>query len=162
MPDVTLTNVLLSGIPSLLVALVGVVGVVYTQRRADARQDRIAAANREFERQSWVLDKRRELAADCVTAVWLLGAMGRDVIPDGADFSDLTQDETAGVTRTLSALRIALDPAGRAAAQAVLDALLAHVGTFTQQTWDAIGDAEDQLIAVINREPPPVKGVFGP
>ena len=143
----------------MLVALVGVGGVIYTQRRADARQDRVAAANRVFERQARVVDKRRELASEFVTAVWLLGAASRDAIPDGADYSDLNLDETADVTRTLSALRLVLDPAGREAAQGVFDALLAHVGTFTQRSWDAIGEAEDKLIAEINEEAHPVRPV---
>lgn len=149
---------LLSSIPSLLVALVGVVGVIYTQRRADARQDRIAAANREFERQSRVVDKRRELGAEFVSAVWALATESIDLVPEGADYSDLRAEEIAAVRRTLSTLCMVLDPAGRKAAEGVFEALLAHVGKFTQQTWDAIGDAEDQLIAVINAEPPPVKG----
>ncbi|BBZ05989.1 hypothetical protein MDOR_01580 [Mycolicibacterium doricum] len=156
MPDVTLAGVLIGGIPSLLVALVGVGGVIYTQRRADARQDGIAKANREFERESRLLDLRRKLGAEFLSAVWVLGGESRDAIPDGADYSDLTQEETREVNRTLSALRMALDPAGRKAVQAVFDALLAHVGTFTQETWDAIGEAENGLIAAINREQPSV------
>ncbi|QYL28386.1 hypothetical protein TM48_02706 [Mycobacterium shottsii] len=86
MADVTLVGVLISGIPSLIVALVGVGGVVYTQRRADARQDRIAAANREFERQARTLDRQRELGAEFVSAVWLLASESRDIVDDGADY----------------------------------------------------------------------------
>ncbi|BBX58329.1 hypothetical protein MSHO_36740 [Mycobacterium shottsii] len=67
-------------------ALVGVGGVVYTQRRADARQDRIAAANREFERQARTLDRQRELGAEFVSAVWLLASESRDIVDDGADY----------------------------------------------------------------------------
>jgi hypothetical protein len=76
-----------------------------------------------------------------------------DAVPEGAGYADLTPDETASVRRALSTLCMVLDPAGRKAAEAVFEALLAHVGEFTQQTWDVIGDAEDRLIAVINREP---------
>ncbi|CAA0096097.1 Uncharacterised protein [Mycolicibacterium vanbaalenii] len=148
MPDVTLAGVLIGGIPSLIVALVGVGGIVYTQRRADQRQERTSA----IERQSRVVDKRRELGAEFLTAVWQLAAQSRDAVPDGADYSDLTQEETADVTRTYSTLRMTLDPKGRETQQAVFDALLAHVGTFKEETWEAIGKAEDALIEVINDE----------
>jgi hypothetical protein len=153
MADITVADALISGIPSLLVALVGILGVIYTQKRADARQERIAAENRKFERQSRVLDKRRELGAEFVSAVWELAMESIDAVPEGAGYADLTPDETASVRRALSTLCMVLDPAGRKAAEAVFEALLAHVGEFTQHTWDVIGDAEDRLIAVINREP---------
>ncbi|OBK16771.1 hypothetical protein A5636_24660 [Mycobacterium asiaticum] len=149
----TLASVLIGGIPALLVALVGVGGVVYTQRRADARQDRIAAANREFEHQARVLDRRRELGAEFVSAVWMLATESRDQVPDGADYSDLLPSETADVRRTLSTVCMVLDQEGRKAAEQVFNALLAHVGVFTQETWDAIGAAEDALIDVINGAP---------
>jgi hypothetical protein len=151
-PDVTLAGVLIGGIPSLIVALVGIGGVVYTQRRADARQDRIAAANRRFERQSRTLDRRRELGAEFVSAVWLLASESRDLVPDGAGYSDLKPVETAEVRRTLSTVCMVLDRDGREAAERVFDALLEYVGTFTQETWDAIGTAEDALVEVINEE----------
>jgi hypothetical protein len=153
MTDVTFAGALISSIPSMLVALVGVGGVIYTQRRADARQDRIAASNREFERESRVLDKRRELGAEFISAVWLLAAESHDLLPDGAGYANLTPDETAGVRRALSTVCMVLDPAGRKAAEAVFEALLAFVGDFTQQKWDAIGDAENALIATINGDP---------
>jgi len=157
MTDVTVAGALISGIPSMLVALVGVGGVIYTQRRADARQDRIAASNRQFERQSRVLDKRRELGAEFVSAVWLLADESRDLIPDSAGYADLKPDETASVRRALSTVCMVLDPAGRKAAEAVFEALLAYVGDFTQQKWDAISDAEDVSIATVNGEPVPAK-----
>ncbi|KUI13450.1 hypothetical protein AU191_16810 [Mycolicibacterium acapulense] len=153
MADITVADALISGIPSLLVALVGIAGVIYTQKRADQRQERIAKENRKFERQSRVVDKRRELGAEFVAAVWALATESVDAVPGGASYADLTPDETAPVRRTLSTLCMVLDPAGRKAAEAVFEALLSHIGVFTQQTWDAIGDAEDKLIAVINDEP---------
>ena len=155
-PEVTLAGVLIGGIPSLIVALVGVGGVVYTQRRADARQDRIATANREFERESRTVDRRRELGAEFVSAVWLLATESRDLVPDGADYSDLESSEIADVRRTLSTVCMVLDKAGRETAERVFQALLEHVGTFTQETWDAIGAAEDALIDVINDESRPI------
>lgn len=150
MDDVTLASVLIGGIPALIVALVGVGGVVYTQRRADARQDRIAAANREFEHQARVLDRRRELGAEFVSAVWLLATESRELVPDGAGYSNLKPSEIAEVRRTLSTVCMVLDREGREAADQVFGALLAHVGVFTQETWDAIGAAEEALIDVIN------------
>ena len=79
--------------------------------------------------------------------MWLLAAESRDLVPDGAGYADLKPDETASVRRALSTVCIVLDPAGRKAAEAVFEALLAFVGDFTQQKWDALGDAEDVLIA---------------
>jgi hypothetical protein len=74
-------------------------------------------------------------------------------IPDGAGYADLKPDETASVRHGLSTVCMVLDPAGRKAADAVFEALLAFVGDFTQQKRDAIGDAEDVLISTINGEP---------
>jgi hypothetical protein len=153
MPDVTLGSALISGIPSMLVALVGVVGVIYTQRRADARQDRIAMANRQFEREARVLDARQQAGAELVTAVWQLAAHSIDVVLPGGKFSDLDPAETAAAYRAASMAQMVLDPAGREAAGAVFDALVAWVGDYSEEKWKAISDAEDKLIAVINGEP---------
>ncbi|BBX62807.1 hypothetical protein MSAS_19810 [Mycobacterium saskatchewanense] len=152
MTDVTLASALISGIPSMLVALVGVGGVIYTQRQADARQDRIAAASREFEREARTLDKRREAAAELTTAVWQLAAHSRDVVPEGGEFADLEPRETAAVYRAHSIALMVLDAKGRAAAQALFDTLVTFVGDFSEKQWEAISDAEDTLIAVINGE----------
>ncbi|MGV0748053.1 hypothetical protein [Mycolicibacter minnesotensis] len=162
MADVTLANTLLAGIPSMIVAVVGVGGVIYTQRRADARQDRIAAANRHFDRESRLLDTKRELAAEFVAAAWLLASAARDFILDDGDYSDLTPKETATVRRTLSQAAMVLDPAGRKAIEAVFEALLAYVGDWSQEKWDAISEAEDKLIAVINGEASPREDGAGP
>ncbi|WP_145013217.1 hypothetical protein [Mycobacterium marseillense] len=152
MADGTVIAAAVTGASSMVVAIVGIGSVLLTQKRADARQGRIATANREFERDSRLIDKRRELGAEFVSAIWLLAAESIDAVPEGAQFGDLTPDETAAVRRTLSTLCMVLDPAGRKAAEAVFEALVAHVGTFTQESWDAIGDAEDGLIAAINDE----------
>ena len=121
-----------------------------------------AASSRQFEQQSSAIDKRRELGAEFISAVWQLAAKSRDLIPDGATYADLTADETFFVRRALSTVCMVLDPAGRKAAEAVFEALLAFVGDFTQQKWDAIGDAEDVLIATVNSESRPTKADVSP
>jgi hypothetical protein len=150
MADATVVASVIASVTSMVVAVVSIWGILLTQKRADARQDRIAAANREFERQSRDVDKRRELGAEFVSAVWLLAAASRDLVTDGASYADLTPDETASVRRALSTVCMVLDPAGRKSAEGVFEALLAVIGDYTQEKWDAIGDAEDELIAVIN------------
>ncbi|OBA86763.1 hypothetical protein A5642_22040 [Mycolicibacterium mucogenicum] len=153
MADVTLVNTLLAGIPSMVVAVVGVVGVIYTQKRADARQDRIAEISRRLEHEARVLDAQRQAGAELVTAAWQLAAHSRDVVPEGAGFDDLEPAETAAIYRAHSVMGMLLRPADRPAASAVVAAVIAFVGDFSQEKWDGIEEAELALIAVINREP---------
>ena len=152
MADVTLVNTLLAGIPSMLVALLGIGGVIYTQKRADERQDRIAETNRRLEHEARVLDARRQAGAELVTAAWQLAAHSRDVVPEGAGFGDLEPAETAAIYRAHSVMGMLLPAADRPAASAVVEAVIAFVGDFTQEKWDGIEEAELALAAVINRE----------
>lgn len=153
MADVTLVGVLIGGIPSLLVALVGVGGVIYTQRRADERQDRIALDNRRFERDARVLDARRAAGAELTAALWQLAAHSIDVVPEGGEFSDLNPAETAAAYRAQSVAVMVLDAEGRKAAKAAFESVVAFVGDYSEEKWDAISAAEDELIATINGEP---------
>jgi hypothetical protein len=157
MTDITVAGALIGGIPSLVVAVMGIGGVLLTQKRADDRQDRIAAANRQFDRETRFLDTRREAGAELTTAVWQLAAHSRDVVPDGGEFSDLEPAETAAAYRAQSVALIVLDLAGREAATALFEALVAFVGDFSAEKWEAISDSENVLIATVNGESLPAK-----
>ncbi|MEU9805599.1 hypothetical protein [Mycobacterium sp. NPDC050853] len=152
MADVTVASALITGIPAMLTAIVGVGGVLLTQKRADARQERIATSNREFERETKLVERRREAGADLLIAVWALASRSIDLVPEGAGFKDLTPEEIAPVHRAISMVRMVCDEPGRKAADAVFESLIAHVGVFTQESWEAIGTAEDALVAAINVE----------
>ncbi|WP_139830701.1 hypothetical protein [Mycobacterium paraense] len=152
MAGVGVADALIAGIPSMVVAVVGVVGIVITQARADARQDRIAAAGRQFERAARTLDQRREAGAELMAAVLALARHSRDVVGDGGDYSDLEPGETADVDRALSRVLMVCDSTGRRAATALMDALIAWVGAFSDETWHGIDVAEDNFVEAINGE----------
>jgi hypothetical protein len=152
MAGVGIADALIAGIPSMVVAVVGVVGIVITQARADGRQDRIAAAGRQYERAARTLDQRREAGAELMAAVIGLARHSRDVVLDGGNYSDLEPGETADVDRALSKVLMVCDATGRRAATALMDALIAWVGDFSDKTWDGLDAAEDRFVEAINGE----------
>jgi hypothetical protein len=146
-------SVLITSGSTVLVALIGIVGILLTQSRADGRQERIAAADREFERASEVGDKRREAAVEFLAAVWDTARRSRDVLPDGSDYSDLPTEMSSQIDKTSAKVAVLGGPATRDAAVAMMKTLVDFVGDFSQERWDALDKAEDVLVAAVNDEP---------
>lgn len=116
------------------------------------------AANRQFERETRVLDARQQAGAELVTQVWRLAAHSIDVVPKGGEFADLEPSETAAIYGAYSVAAMVLGADGRDAAKALFEALERWVGDFSAEMWEAMAEAEHVLIAVINGESAPVRG----
>ena len=147
-----MSDVVVAGLFPLLVAVVGIVGVLITQARADARQERIAGAARAEERDADALDRRREAGAELMATVWEVARVSRDVLIESSTYADLNSDELKELDRAMAKTQMLCDPAGRKAATALQDSLIAFINDPTDDNWQAIGDVEDRFIETINRE----------
>lgn len=148
-------KVLVSGLPTVLVAILGLVGILITQARADWRQERIAASGRQFQRDGDLLDKRRIAGAEFLVAVRALSLYSRSVLPDRSDASDLTPVERADLDRTYSQVLMVCDPVSRAAATELVRTLYDWIESFSDADWEALDKLEDRFVEAVNGETPP-------
>jgi hypothetical protein len=147
-------NVLLGGIPSVLVAIVGLVGVRLTQASADERQYRIAREARDVQQYSEEQKSRVEAGSSLVSAVLDLAQRRRVVLSEAPtqerDYSEVTADDRVEVDIALAHVLMVCDEDARKAARKLVEALDRYPATgFSAGGWSAVEDAVDTFADLI-------------
>jgi hypothetical protein len=138
---------LLAGIPSLLVAVVGILGVLITQAKADGREARIAAAARESDRATRGIDQQREVAADFMALILVIAWHARK-LPKGSFWLDAF-DDPKELTRAVSRIAVICDAKVLAAAESMIDAHQAMIESPSNEGRKAVEESEDAFLAAV-------------
>jgi len=147
-----LLSVAVAGVPSLLVAIVGIVGVIVTQARADARARALAMDIRASESRERLGDLLREAVVEFTTAIWVTARVAREELGNGADTGHLEAAEMESIERAQSKVAILGTSGVRDAAADVIDAFHKWVETFDQHSWDGLDVAVDKFIETARSE----------
>lgn len=140
------------GVP-LVVALLGMLGIIFTQWRADRRQDKANLDMYEQQRRIAITAQQRDAAAELISAVWELARVAVDVLPDdGGDWTDLEPGEVVRLEEAQARMYVLADERLEAATDTLIESLRAFVGNRDQKNWDAIAVA--QFIEVLNMDEP--------
>ncbi|WP_157664951.1 hypothetical protein [Prescottella equi] len=135
-----------AGMPSLVVAVIGVGGVLFTQVRADARERALANAARDHADLTQASSLVREASIEFMSALWSTTRLAREVLNDDADAGHLNADEMEPLTRAYSALQILAGAELRKAADGAMDAFFAWVEAFDEGAWENLDHATDLVV----------------
>lgn len=155
--DVTvneLWHALANGVPTLLGAIVGAWGGVQGQSVLGRRDQQTKREERGFARQATLLDEQRRAAVRLsVTVTAGARAMQTRFNQNQFGWTGFTADDLEQIDRATARLGVLSDEETRTAADELVKALVAYVeARFAEDKFPAIGEAENRLIASVNRE----------